>query len=246
MKQCINGAIAFIALLTLSACQSVSDQWLSSGLQGANATVAYWLNSAEQHRLSPEQLKQLPGAAVYAKLGDNATATMVLSEIEQTPEYTVKRWVTQSEALTTRYGRIIRTQGLGQNLIYTAKQTTDPLGCWIQNVAEATNTCPTMWRSYQDIETSNARVSRVHSQHELKWRGEERVQTPLRGDIRTRLLEEQVSVLSPLKSDEMTNVSLSTWNNFYWISLNDGVVVRSEQQLTPNTDNRILISEARY
>ncbi|MEC7642478.1 YjbF family lipoprotein [Idiomarina sp.] len=241
-----NSAVAIIALLAMSACQSVGDDWLSSGFQGANATVAYWLNSAEQHRLQPEQLKQLPGAAIYAKLGENATATMVLSELDETPSYTVKRWVTQSEALTTRYGRIIRTQGLGQNLIYTAKQTTDPLGCWIQNVAEATNTCPTMWRSYQDIETSNARVSRVHSRHELNWRGEERVQTPLRGDIRTRLLEEQVSVLSPFQSDEMTNVSLSTWNNFYWISLNDGVVVRSEQQLTPNTDNRILISEARY
>ena len=242
MKQCINGAIAFIALLTLSACQSVSDQWLSSGLQGANATVAYWLNSAEQHRLPPEQLKQLPGAAVYAKLGDNATATMVLSEIEQTPDYTVKRWVTQNEALVTRNGRVIRTQGLTTNRIYTAKQETDPLGCWQQNVNRSKHPCSALWRSFTDVQNNQGRVERMHSAHQLSWQQRTEVTTPLRGAIPTRVLAEKVSLLA----HHGNTMTTQHWVNRYWISISDGTVVRSEQQLTPHADDRIVISEARY
>ena len=56
---------------------------VSGSVKNAGRTIGYVFDQQDANRLGKEQLLELPGSAVYAKLGDNPTATLILTVLER-------------------------------------------------------------------------------------------------------------------------------------------------------------------
>ena len=147
----------------------------------------------------------------------------------------LRHWQSANEAIITINGRITRSEGLPQNIRYTANLDADPLGCWLR---ESPSPCAQVWHSQQDVELANGRVMRLTTESRFKQGGTAQVQTPLRGTLNTNILIENV-----------TADSGQQWQNRYWYTPATGYIVKTEQQLGLNDSpmsGTLTLEEARF
>lgn len=239
MRKAVVLATSALLVASCSVLQPDSSQ-LSGGVSNASDTLTFWLEQDKRNQLTPEQLKQLPGAAVYAQLGEQPTATLVLAEQLNRTGRVERRWLSAQEALITRNGRITRSEGMPHNLMFVANLNADPLGCYQQQLRKSVTAphCAATWHSFLDIENSHKRVERIHTQSQFRWSDDQQLATPLRGTRKTRELVEHVRTASGL-----------VWQNHFWIEYQSGDVIQSRQHFgigEHDYSGPLLLREARY
>lgn len=208
---------------------------IDSNVRNASSTISYVFGQDSINRLSKKQLLALPGSARYGQLNDNPAATLVLAEIEQQNGVTMRQWQAANEAIITHNGRVTRSEGLQQNIRYTANLDADPLGCWL---SESPSSCAQQWHSQQDVELADGRVMRLITQSRFKRGGQAQIQTQLRGTLNTNILIETVTANNGQQ-----------WQNRYWYTPGTGYVVKTEQQLGINDSpmsGTLTLEEARF
>ena len=238
----VKAVVLAISVLLVASCSVVQpdSSQLSGGVSSASETLMFWLEQDKINQLTPEQLKQLPGAAIYAQLGEQPIATLVLAEQINRTGRVERRWRSAKEALITRNGRITRSEGMPHNLMFVANLNADPLGCYQQQLRDsaAAPHCVRTWQSFLDYEISNQRVERIHIQSRFNWSVDQNIATPLRGKRKTRELVEDVHTQSGL-----------TWQNRYWIEYHSGDIIQSKQHFgigDHRDSGTLMLREARY
>lgn len=224
------------------------DNAIAGSTQTAAETISYVFAQDTANRYSKQELTELNSSALYAKVGDNPSTTLVLGVTEQHNGVSLQQWYTANEALIVRNGRLIRSEGLPQNIRYTANTQADPLGCWLNQTPSAKITpeqrpCATRWHSQQDIELASGRVVRLSTVSQFRWGTPTTINTPLRGAQAVQHLIETV-----------TTDAGHQWQNQYWFQPQNkpygvGHVVKTEQQLALGhsaVSGTLTLEEARY
>ncbi|MCK7459146.1 YjbF family lipoprotein [Idiomarina aminovorans] len=199
--------IAFAALL-LTACTAVTDE--------VRATVEYAFKDAEDAEMSPQKMKEFPYTSLYAQWQGDARALIVLGFVNKPNDW---HFITsEKETLVLQNGRVVRTQGLKDNLLGTSNLENDPLKCLITQPAD----CKTQWQRNYDYKIKGKTISRsvrseftVHSQSPIEM--------PF-GQVSATLVEESGTFL----------LTGETFINKFWLE-DDGHVVKSEQHVFPDS-----------
>jgi len=200
----------FIVLLTVlvSGCTAVTDE--------VKATVEYAFKNAEDAEMSPEKMKEFPYTSLYAQWQGDARALIVLGFVNKPKDW---HFITsEKETLVLQNGRVVRTQGLKDNLLGTSNLENDPLKCLITQPAD----CKTLWQRDYDYNIKGKTISRsVRSEFTVHSKGS--VDMPF-GQVPATLVEETGAFL----------LTGETFVNKFWVE-DDGHVVKSEQRIFPGT-----------
>lgn len=170
---------------------------------------ALWNNMAGRDgvTLTDDEIHNMPYASQYMTLNHGPQLFVVLAFSEDGRQ----KWVTQDQAvLITQHGRVIKTTGLGDNLLQVGNLDADPLKApeQIRNGAGWTRVMG--WTEHQQVRYATARS-------QFRWQGSDSLKTG--SDITAvRVLEETVTT------------DRASWTNRYWID-SDGQIRRSEQTL---------------
>lgn len=197
-----------LSTVLLSGCTAVTDE--------VRATVEYAFKDAEDAEMSPEKIKQFPYTSLYARWDGDARALIVLGFVNKPNDW---HFITaENETLVLRNGRVIRTQGLKDNLLGTSNLEDDPLNCIVTHP----NRCSALWQRDYDYNINGKTLSRsVKSEFTVHSR--ETIEMPF-GEVSAILVEETGAFLL---TDE-------TFTNKFWVE-DDGHVVKSEQRVFPAT-----------
>ncbi len=170
---------------------------------------ALWNNMAGRDgvTLTDDEIHNMPYASQYMTLNHGPQLFVVLAFSEDGQQ----KWVTQDQAvLITQHGRVIKTTGLGDNLLQVGNLDADPLKApgQIRNGAGWTRVMG--WTEHQQVRYATARS-------QFRWQSSDSLKTG--SDITAvRVLEETVTT------------DRASWTNRYWID-SDGQIRRSEQTL---------------
>lgn len=170
---------------------------------------ALWNNMAGRDgvTLTNDEIHNMPYASQYMTLNHGPQLFVVLAFSEDGQQ----KWVTQDQAvLITQHGRVIKTTGLGDNLLQVGNLDADPLKApgQIRNGAGWTRVMG--WTEHQQVRYATARS-------QFRWQSSDSLKTG--SDITAvRVLEETVTT------------DRASWTNRYWID-SDGQIRRSEQTL---------------
>ncbi|PHR95127.1 MAG: hypothetical protein COA80_11295 [Leeuwenhoekiella sp.] len=203
--------VLFIAALfttLLSACTAVTDE--------VRATVEYAFKDAEDAEMSPEKIKQFPYTSLYARWEGDARALIVLGFVNKPDDW---HFITaDNETLVLRNGRVIRSQGLKDNLLGTSNLDNDPLNC----IITSQKSCSTLWQRDYDYRINGKTLSR-RVRSEFTVHNRTTVEMPF-GEVSATVVEETGTFL----------LTGETFTNTFWIE-DDGHVVKSEQHIFPAT-----------
>ncbi|WP_333892319.1 YjbF family lipoprotein [Atlantibacter subterraneus] len=170
---------------------------------------ALWNNMAGRDgvTLTDDEIHNMPYASQYMTLNHGPQLFVVLAFSEDGQQ----KWVTQDQAvLITQHGRVIKTTGLGDNLLQVGNLDADPLKApgQIRNGAGWSRVMG--WTEHQQVRYATARS-------QFRWQSSDSLKTG--SDITAvRVLEETVTT------------DRASWTNRYWID-SDGQIRRSEQTL---------------
>ncbi|WP_312383927.1 YjbF family lipoprotein [Atlantibacter subterraneus] len=170
---------------------------------------ALWNNMAGRDgvTLTDDEIHNMPYASQYMTLNHGPQLFVVLAFSEDGQQ----KWVTQDQAvLITQHGRVIKTTGLGDNLLQVGNLDADPLKApgQIRNGEGWTRVMG--WTEHQQVRYATARS-------QFRWQSSDSLKTG--SDITAvRVLEETVTT------------DRASWTNRYWID-SDGQIRRSEQTL---------------
>lgn len=165
--------------------------------------------------LTFKMLQEAPNDFLYVRSGDNARAALGLMFVENNQF----KWISASkELLVTEYGRIVRTQGLVNDLLYLSNLAADPI------------------RLGQSVNGS--------WQRSADWRLGEFGYT-IRSEFETPVEEtliffgQEVKVIKIIETVTYDNPSNylrfgQQWQNVFWVEPETGTVLKSVQQLAPN------------
>lgn len=193
-------------LLSLSACTAVTSE--------VRATIDYAFKDAENAELSQEKIDSFPYTSLYARWADSPRSLIVLGFVNNPDDW---HFITaQNETLVLRNGRVIRTQGLNENLLAVSNLQNDPLRCLVTN---PTN-CNTQWQRQYDIERKQAVVSRAVTSS-FSVQNKTTLDLPI-GPVETTHVVETGEFT--LRGDSFVNE--------FWLE-DDGHVVKSKQTLFP-------------
>ncbi len=185
----------------------------SQSQKGIGDTFAVAIFGTPDVELTPDQVRAIPYASMYAKVNDGAQIFVVLAYAENGN----LKWVTRDQAmLVTRNGRLIKTLGLPDNLLEVTNLSSDPLLHANRITDGAVWTRTQSWTEQQQLRSATF-TSRFHIV------GTETV-TVLNAPHAWRVIEEQVSV-----------AELNTeYRNRFWIDPLSGAVLKTEQYLGPD------------
>lgn len=200
--------LVFLSVILLSSCTTVTDE--------VRATVEYAFKSTEDAELSSEKIENFPYTSLYAQWQGKARAHIVLGYVDKPDDW---HFITaEKETLVIRNGRVIRTQGLEDNLLSVSNKNQDPLSCIVTDA----NNCKKKWQRHHDYRINGETVSRqVISSFSV---GEQTVLNMPFGSVKaTEVAEKGHFVLTK-----------ESFVNKYWIE-EDGHIVKSEQKIFPET-----------
>ncbi|WP_417440108.1 YjbF family lipoprotein [Idiomarina abyssalis] len=202
-----------IFLLLLNACTAVTSEVL--------ATIEYAFKDAEDAELAQEKIDSFPYTSLYAQWSDKPQSLIVLGYVNKPDDW---HFITaEKETLVLRNGRIIRTQGLNNNLLAVSNLSDDPLRCIVTNQTE----CETHWQRQYDVELSSKMLSRkVISNFSVE--GKQTLDLPIGPVATTRVVEKGWFELTGRR-----------FTNEFWLE-DDGHVVKSKQTLFPGGDELTL------
>ncbi|WP_417441820.1 YjbF family lipoprotein [Idiomarina sp.] len=207
-----------LSAMMLSGCTAVTDE--------VKATVEYAFKNAEDAEMSPEKIKQFPYTSLYAQWEGDARALIVLGFVNKPDDW---HFITaEKETLVLQNGRVVRTQGLKDNLLATSNLKDDPLNC----IVAKPNNCKTFWQRNYDYNINGKTFSRsVRS--EFRVRRQSEIEMPF-GEVSAALVEEKGTFL----------LTGETFTNKFWIE-GDGHVVKSEQYVFP-TSSKLTLTQVTW
>lgn len=183
------------------------------------ATLRYAISGPDDVTVAPEKINQLPYASAYIRVGDNPRAFVVLAFADKDGSLT---WVSSDKTVfVTRYGRLIKTRGLANDLYLLKEKTKDPLSEPARLPADPNITYSTEWLA----EWSKDYVSGYHITTHLTYAGSEWIQV-LDRSLDTLRFEERVEV-------EHNNTN---WVNVYWFDKVTHRLVKTQQHLGYDLD----------
>ena len=197
--------LALSATLLLAGC--------STSMQKTIETFGYVFNKPDDIVLTSSELRALPYASAYIKVGDVPQALVILAYVDG-PRMS---WVSADGVMfVTQYGRLIKTVGLPNDLRYLGSLDKDPL-----KTSRLDKTPSMVW--YSVAEWSKKYTSGYPLSMHYTQRGNE-VLNIMDHSYKTTIVEEHV-VTAP---DE------ERWLNLFWIDEQTGQVRKFQQQLGPS------------
>ncbi|MDR7119329.1 YjbF family lipoprotein [Rheinheimera soli] len=192
-----------IALLGLSGCSSTTNTYIE--------TLKLAFNPGDDVALSKEQLAHRGSDVLYARVGNLPRALLVLAFLEHGQQ----KWISADDAmLVLDNGRLVKTTGFDNNLLFTSNTENDPLKQEITVIKIGQQ-----WQSYADW---SAREETGYSaSYKIISITSDKVE--LLGQVfDTRLITEQVTF-----SNGKTAV------NLFWFDDRTNVLLKSQQQISP-------------
>ncbi len=178
---------------------------------GRDFRLALW--GRQDVSMTPQQVAQLPYASAYLKVGKAPRVFVVLAFADNQQ----LQWVTADKSsVTTHFGRLVKTQGLGEDIQQVTQQDTDPLSLGLLKPAT-----PKQWRTV--VSWSQVLRGGYDLQSVFENKGTETL-TILNTPRQAVRFDEQVTV--PALGKRYTNQ--------YWLDPTSGQVIQSYQYMGPN------------
>lgn len=197
-----------LATLTLSGCSARVSNWLEL------AETAF--SSPDDVSLTPAEISDYPYAAQYIRVDGEARALIGLNFDDNGQ----LKWISGGqEIIVTQAGRIIETVDLKNGPRFTTNLEADPLLCWREKLQQqqTSHTCPATWQrevEFGDVGLqSNHRVEITSTFNAI---GEEVVDMP------------NGTTQHAIKLTETSD----NFNNTFWLEVETGRVIKSEQWLS--------------
>lgn len=203
--------LTFLWLFLLSGCSATGSSTFE--------TLRYAILGSADVDVTAEQVNKIPYASAYLQVGDNPQAFVVLAFADPDSSLT---WIgADNNIFVTKYGRIIKTVGLDNDLYRIDEVGCDPLRLVKLSV-----------------------INKENQQVYLPWlyRGEWSKDYLSGYQVRANVNSPQSDTLIILgksyqtwRFDELIEIpSINQhWFNKYWIDLHNGELLRTEQQLGP-------------
>ncbi|MEL0638702.1 YjbF family lipoprotein [Marinomonas sp. TI.3.20] len=194
-------------IITLTGCTSDSNM--------AFQTLRDSMDTAPDVSISAKQIAQLPYASSYMQIGGSARALVVLGKVNGDD----RLWFSQQkEIVVTRFGRVIRTDGLNPINIEGVRFTHgDPLAKGLNGLEE---------HHYQ----AQGFVSSMPGYHfDLPFSAHYQV----KGKVDVSIADKKVSLVQVNEDYSIPLLDFHTVNH-YWLDASNGLVYKSQQQLLPS------------
>lgn len=197
-------AIPFFSLL-LTGCSQNMEQ------VGKTFKLAFW--GQDDTHVTAKQIANTPYASAYLKVGKAPQAFVVLAFVEQNQ----LKWIgADKNMVSTQHGRLVKTQGFGEDITYVDNLQQDPLTLGLLKTST-----PMTWQSRvewaQVFRGGYATMSVFHA------RGKETIKIL---DTSRELLRFDEQVTVPTLNESYTNS--------YWLDPANGNVVQSQQYMGPD------------
>lgn len=165
--------------------------------------------------MTVEKVQSIPYASAYLKVGDGPQAFIVLGAANNQG----LRWYTADKSvIVTRNGRVVKTVGLPEDLLFSSDANTDPLQ---QPKSLLNASSPISWTHHEYLNAVNLRSGFTY--HSVFQNLGPQSIVILDQTHASVLIEEQVEVPALNKN----------YRNYFWLDAKTGRVLKSEQQLTP-------------
>jgi len=211
LKQ-IKWLVVLSLIIVLSACSSTQQAYLQN--------IKLYLASNEVLTISNQQIIATPVDLSYIKNGDRPGATMALAFIEN-GEY---KWLSGDDAMfITVNGRIVRTLGFEENLLYTSNLAIDPI---LEPTVPSIQSRTWTRRIDTDVIGANdfgAELISVFS-------------APQNSTIQIQDIEFSVFEIQEFVSYSSVVNGSKTWTNHFYYDLNTNRLLKSIQTPAPNID----------
>lgn len=197
--------LAWVGILFLTGCSTSTNQTIE--------TLGYVFHKENEIVLTSMQLRQLPYASAYIKVGDLPQALVVLAYANGDR----LSWMSADGVMfITEHGRLVKTIGLPNDLRYLGYLDQDPL-----RIARLDKLPSMVW--YSVAEWSQKYTSGYPLSAHYRRVGNEVLEV-MDKPYTTTIIEESVTA-SP---------SEVQWNNYFWIDEHSGQVRKLKQQLGPS------------
>lgn len=177
---------------------------------GKTAKLAFL--GQDDTQVSAQQVANVPYASAYLKVGKAPQAFVVLAFAEQQQ----LKWIAADKNMVvTRHGRLVKTQGFGEDITYVDNLAQDPLALGLLKSAT-----PMKWQTR--VEWSQVFRGGYDLTSVFQPRGKERVQ----------ILNQSRELI---RFDELVTVPAlnETYTNSFWLDPANGQVVQSHQYMGP-------------
>lgn len=193
-------AILLVCLL-LQACSATT--------KGLGVSLWHSIVGEDAVQLTDDEVAKMRYASQYMSINNGPQLFVVLAYNENGQQ----KWVTQDRAMiVTQNGRIVKTSGLGDNLMQTSNLGNDPLAKVKQVVDGVSWTRQIAWTEHQQIRYATALSSFHESDPDTLTVGS--------SQTKVRVIDEDVSALG------------KSWTNRYWVD-DEGQIRKSKQYLGP-------------
>lgn len=204
----IRFALYSLIVIVTSGCSGSYRSYLN--------TLSYAFNPPGDVNVSLEHVKASNADLMYFRYGDQSRAVMVLGFLDSS-QY---KWVSADNAIVNiEFGRIVRTVGLPNDLLYVTKQTPDPLQQGVTALSGVS------WQSRVDWEND-----------EYGYLVQSDFSAPLQEEIdilghsftALKITETLTYLEKPvfLRFDQQ-------WHNEYWFDKSSGQLLKSRQRYAP-------------
>jgi len=201
-----NVLLSLLSVTLLASCTSVTQE--------VRVTIEQAFKEPKDVTLTQQQIADFPYTALYVRNGDAPRILTVLGYKEEPDDW---HFITaEKETLVLRNGRIIRTQGLSDDILATSQLEQDPLNC----IVTQPDTCDKHWQRSVEFQRENNVVSRAVNSV-FSDEGDETITLPLGERTLRKVIEKGRFLLS---DEEFINT--------FWVA-RDGHVVKSRQKLLP-------------
>ncbi|WP_165324938.1 YjbF family lipoprotein [Pectobacterium zantedeschiae] len=163
--------------------------------------------------VTAQQVANTPYASAYLKVGEAPQAFVVLAFAEQNQ----LKWIgADKNMLATQHGRVVKTQGFGEDINYVDNLQQDPLTLGLLKTST-----PMTWQSR--VEWSQVFRGGYDTQSVFHARGKETIKIL---DTSRELLRFDEHVTVPALNE--------SYINSYWLDPANGSVVQSQQYMGPD------------
>ncbi|MBA0212294.1 MULTISPECIES: YjbF family lipoprotein [Pectobacterium] len=184
----------------------------SQNMEQVGKTFKLAFLGQDDTHVTAKQVANTPYASAYLKVGKAPQAFVVLAFAEQNQ----LKWIgADKNIVATQHGRLVKTQGFGEDITYVDNLQQDPLTLGLLKTST-----PMTWQSR--VEWAQVFRGGYDTRSVFQARGKEIVKIL---DTSRELLrfDEQVTVLALNES----------YTNSYWLDPTNGSVVQSQQYMGP-------------
>ncbi|MCF2948424.1 YjbF family lipoprotein [Paraglaciecola aquimarina] len=204
--------LLILALLSLTSC--------SGTYRAYQQTLKLAFKDTPNVVLSIDEIKQSKVDLALIKRGSRPTSTLALAYLEDRQH----KWVSADNVmLIMEKGRIVRTLGLDENLLFLSNTAQDPLKNTPLSMTELS-----IWSRISDW--SGDEYGYV-IESKFSFKTEERLEE-LSLKIDTIKYVEDAKFTAPSRFIQINN----TWQNTFWFEKNTGTLIKSIQTLAPSTE----------